>query len=442
MLKYLKLESVGPGSEMEMELASRLNLITGDNGLGKSFLLDWAWRCLTRTWAANREIIPPKTSGRIPLVGFSAQSRSSETEEGEFRYDFKVQGWTQPASPAGHGALVIYARVGGGFSVWDPTRRVLYNQDNLANLPQGLRLMAAGSSTHHFSKDQVFNGFAADENTGEIACRGLVADWVKWQDRSGKYGKWDPFAILANVLKTLSPSKNEIIRPGDPTRVSISDSRDIPTIVLPYESVPVIYASAAIRRILSLAYLLVWTWDEHLNSCKILGIEPTGELVLLVDEIEAHLYPRWQQTILPALLQVADRLSEDLNTQFIATSHAPLILSSAEPFFDPNRDAWFDLDFIADQREVVLEKKQFVRRGTVGRWLMSPAFDLPSEGRSREAELAIAKAEKLLERRNNGEKLEIEDIDEVDKALRSVLSDVDRFWVRWQAAVESLKEPQ
>lgn len=35
---------------MEMELGTRLNLITGDNGLGKSFLLDVAWWALTRKW--------------------------------------------------------------------------------------------------------------------------------------------------------------------------------------------------------------------------------------------------------------------------------------------------------------------------------------------------------------------------------------------------------
>ena len=50
MLEYLHLTNVGPAPEMEMELAPRLNLITGDNGLGKSFLLDVAWWALTRRW--------------------------------------------------------------------------------------------------------------------------------------------------------------------------------------------------------------------------------------------------------------------------------------------------------------------------------------------------------------------------------------------------------
>ncbi len=47
MLEYLKLENVGPAPRMEVEFAPRVNLITGDNGLGKSFLLDTAWRALT-----------------------------------------------------------------------------------------------------------------------------------------------------------------------------------------------------------------------------------------------------------------------------------------------------------------------------------------------------------------------------------------------------------
>jgi hypothetical protein len=50
MLESLHLQNVGPAPEMKMELAPRLNLITGDNGLGKSFLLDVAWWALTRKW--------------------------------------------------------------------------------------------------------------------------------------------------------------------------------------------------------------------------------------------------------------------------------------------------------------------------------------------------------------------------------------------------------
>lgn len=61
MLRALRLCNVGPAPELELTLAPRLNLITGDNGLGKSFLLDVAWRALTRKWP--QDLNPSLTSG-------------------------------------------------------------------------------------------------------------------------------------------------------------------------------------------------------------------------------------------------------------------------------------------------------------------------------------------------------------------------------------------
>ncbi len=44
MLRKLVLKNVGPAAEAALDpVAPRLNLLTGDNGLGKSFLLEAAW---------------------------------------------------------------------------------------------------------------------------------------------------------------------------------------------------------------------------------------------------------------------------------------------------------------------------------------------------------------------------------------------------------------
>jgi predicted ATP-binding protein involved in virulence len=48
--------------------------------------------------------------------------------------------------------------------------------------------------------------------------------------------------------------------------------------------------------------------------------EPKG--ILLIDEIDAHLHPRWQRTILPA---IKDALS---GVQIIVTSHSPFVITS------------------------------------------------------------------------------------------------------------------
>jgi len=50
MLERLKLGNVGLSAEMELSCRRRLNLLTGDNGLGKTFLMDVAWWVLTGHW--------------------------------------------------------------------------------------------------------------------------------------------------------------------------------------------------------------------------------------------------------------------------------------------------------------------------------------------------------------------------------------------------------
>lgn len=53
MLEHLKLKNLGPATELNFQFGSRINVLTGDNGLG-----DLAWWVLTRTWADNRVIHP------------------------------------------------------------------------------------------------------------------------------------------------------------------------------------------------------------------------------------------------------------------------------------------------------------------------------------------------------------------------------------------------
>jgi predicted ATP-binding protein involved in virulence len=52
---------------------------------------------------------------------------------------------------------------------------------------------------------------------------------------------------------------------------------------------------------------------------------PFQEAVCLIDEIDAHLHPAWQERIVPTLRQLFP------NVQFIATTHSPLVVSSVEP---------------------------------------------------------------------------------------------------------------
>ena len=126
------------------------------------------------------------------------------------------------------------------------------------------------------------------------------------------------FGHLKAALRELSPDSNEKLVPGKLARVSIGDARDYPTLQMPYDrEVPVIYASAGMRRIIALAYLLVWAWHEHLRASELLDRPPVKQIIFLIDEIEAHLHPRWQRTIVRALVAVVKALSSEVEVQLL-----------------------------------------------------------------------------------------------------------------------------
>ncbi|PPU75394.1 MULTISPECIES: AAA family ATPase [Xanthomonas] len=420
MIEQLSLRNVGPAPSMELTFGRRLNLLTGDNGLGKSFLLDIAWWSLTRKWPGelNRRLsmgLPAKPhTDKSASIIFSVTGKSKSVTY-ESRFDRKAQAWTGAAGRPVNPGLVLYAQADGSFAAWDPARNYWRKKGNVD--------VQDRPPAYVFSTQEIWDGLR--DSDGRVLCNGLIADWASWQKERG-----DAFNRLQAVLSSLSPTTSDLIEPGHLTRISLDDARDIPTIRMPYgQDVPVLHASAGLRRILALAYLLVWTWEEHLQATALIGGEPTRQVTFLVDEIECHLHPKWQRRIVAALLEVMGSLASNAGVQVIAATHSPLVMASVEPVFDANEDAWFDLDFKAtgNHQAVVLQQRPFVLRGEAGNWLTSEAFDLRSS-RSIEAEDAIERAALAMRSERFGKA----DARAIHNDLLKVLGDTDPFWARWR----------
>lgn len=424
MLEHLALDNVGPARAMNLNFAPRANLITGDNGLGKSFLLDLAWWALTRRWP--RDVNLRMTSGyparphdslreaRIE-VGVRGRAGSAEYEASYSRSD---QAWALPPGRPPMPGLVIYAHADGSFSVWDPARNYW---DEAERLP-----------AYVFTEAQVWDGLTHTVAGREIPlCNGLLSDWSAWiraDDENARH--------MATALAVLSPAEAPVqaIRPGRPARLWVDDARDIPCIETAYAGqVPILHASSGVRRAVALAYMVTWTWSEHRIAARLRDDEPTDQIVMLFDELESHLHPRWQRSVLPSLRDLGSSLPGSGQVQLLVSTHSPLVLASAEPWFDPERDAWFDLDLDIEREppEPVLRRRSFTARGTTAGWLTSEAFDLQTD-RSLEAERAYLRAMDLLTR----EAPPLADVMDVHEQLVATFPDVDRFWVRWNAFVE------
>lgn len=397
-LASLETIGIGPAEHLRMDPGDRLTLITGDNGLGKSFLLDCAWWALTGSWA-DRPFWPH--GNHAAEVIFRIQGTIPDSESTTVRFNHERQEWMEPESRPTIPGLTVYARADGAFAIWDPVRHAV-RSDNRRT----------------FTNQQIWDGYPTQ-------IEGLIRDWVSWQR-----GASDLFQLFAQVLKRLSPPDLGPLEAGDPERIP-GDSREIPTIRYPFGTQPIIYASSGIQRIVSIAYLIVWAWKEHIIAAKQRHTEPESRLVVLIDELEAHLHPQWQRTVLPALMEASNILSNSLQVQYILTTHSPLVMASAEPIFDPDRDQLFHFALSRTTGTVSLHEVDFIQLGDAAKWLTSPVFEM-KQARSVEAEQAIEDAKRLQLDDHPSQ----EAVNEVSKRLVRYLAEDDAFWPRWVGFAE------
>ncbi len=134
---------------------------------------------------------------------------------------------------------------------------------------------------------------------------------------------------------------------------------------------------------LSLGYRSAMTWMIDL-SARLFARYPDSEnplhepAIVLIDEIDLHLHPKWQRQLLTTLSATFP------NTQFIATAHSPLIVQAAQ-----------DANIVLLRKEgdhvVIDNDTEHIRNWRVDQILTSELFDLPS---SRSASLDPLQAER------------------------------------------------
>jgi hypothetical protein len=413
MLRTLRTNDVGPAAELRLDpLAPRINLITGDNGLGKSFLLDLAWWVLTRTM------------GKPAIVANSPTAVVEANLDGSGRFTARLtprhDNWKWPPhKPDGRHGLVLYARMDGSFWLWDPLRNL-----GAETLPSGQQV--AAPYAFHFSTWSVMDGLwrgarREDGDRDQLLCPGLIHDWVLWQKSD------DPaFALLERLLERLSPPGEEPLRAGESTYVGRQDGRLIPTVRMPYgQSVPLTHAPAGVLRMAKLAYLLTWALSSHRRLSAQTPDLLAQEVTLIIDEPETHLHPAWQRKVLPSLLEALKaEVTWTPSIQMFIATHSPLVLASMEPTFDPEQDALWKLDLV--NGKVQVERDDWHRRGDATAWLRSDVFDL-REARSVEAERAIREASDL----SKAHTVTAEQVEAVDRAFQASLSDIDPLWSTW-----------
>jgi hypothetical protein len=431
LLKSLSLTGIGPIDNFDFKPGERLNIIAGDNGLGKTFLLDCSWWALSGNWAGKA--VNPRSNVRWSIARIQYEIGSyNEGETIKADYNWEKLSWINDSYRKILPGLLIYARIDNSFAIWDPAKFTLYEsirrsgeQLLISNNAAFVNPVDFQSGHLVLTEQEVRDGKQISSSIGityesnRVVCNGLVRDWVAWSNEKDRKA----FDIFTSLLKKLSPPGFKPIIPGKPVRI-ITDTRPIPTIKLPYGDVLITDVSAGIGRMIELAYLITWVWTEHITISRQIKKNPQNKMIILIDEMESHLHPRWQRTIIPALMNVAKILSKDLEIQFIISTHSPLVLASSEPYFNPDMDKLFYLDL--HEETIELKDISFIRYGKIDNWLQSELFGL-KDARSVNGEKAIQKANEIqLEENPDPEKIKT-----IHNELQKYLPEIDDFWPRW-----------
>ncbi len=121
--------------------------------------------------------------------------------------------------------------------------------------------------------------------------------------------------------------------------------------------------------------------------------------IVIIDEIEQHLHPKWQRKIIGKLIKVFPKI------QFIMTTHSPLIAGNAGKLFSEDDGLKLFYAGFSDKKSVVSEVEENLGELGYDQVLSSEAFgNIPNLSVNEQLEIILKEASTLAAKDNRNEK--------------------------------------
>ena len=206
-------------------------------------------------------------------------------------------------------------------------------------------------------------------------------EWLLQTDYSSKYFKGKKQKDLQKQINNIKEIFKRALPDVENVDIFLDESQDAPPqlmFLMPYGWIP--FADMG----LGYKTMITWILDLVIRLYKRYpeSDDPLSEpAIVLVDEIDLHLHPKWQRTIMDFLTKRFP------NTQFIVTAHSPLVVQAAQ-------DANIVLLRREGDRVVIDNNPEIIDNWRVDQ-ILTTVFDLPS-GRSAKLDPLLKEREIIL----------------------------------------------
>lgn len=342
-LKRVLLENIGTFDTLEIDLEARWNILLGDNGVGKSTILKAIALGICGKEAesyAHRLIKAGRNEGKIILETdrnkyvTTLYRKNGKAEIKTVGRLLEVEGWLTMGFP--------------------PLRTVSWATFKGPQLDEGKLRPAYSDILPMLSGEP-------DPRMDKLKQWLVNLDYLAKSEKLEKQGE----ERYGKLLKEFFQVVNRLTR-GVELRFKGVDlkSRQV-TVITDDGEVPIEAVSQGMISLIGWIGILMQRLYEVYEHTP----DPMNQFALvLIDEIDAHMHPQWQQTLVPDLEEVFP------NIQFIATTHSPLIVGSRSP------NEVFTLQRTPEiPNQVSVKKLDTSFRGwRADQILTGPLFNLPS----------------------------------------------------------------
>ena len=305
-IESLHVENAGPFNQLDVQFNPKMNVVVGANGVGKTSLL----RCIAYSQTHNSmDIMRFRKDASIKMNGVIGDRKITYGAEKfvdvDQRYrQMNIKQW-QLTPDNGYEACYMYAEKDYNLLAIGAYRYFSYNR--IDGMTRESNVVDSRNRYRKFNPAYL-----------EASPMPNIKQWM-----INRYFQIDKdWAIIEKSNWESIMSKLGSISPKDTDFRFVKIERDLePVFSLNGSECYLEELSSGFKSVLSIILNIV-DWIESVNEGENMKIE-NSEGTVLIDEIDAHLHPSWQATVLSSLREIYPKL------QFVVTTHSPNVIMSA-----------------------------------------------------------------------------------------------------------------